>query len=261
MHPVNKPVAMITGGNRGIGRGISRALLRAGWAVSIMATRDADAADLAGLTALGPVRYTRGDVANLADHRGFLDNTRAAWGRVDALINNAGVAPTHRLDVLEAEPESYDRVLSINLRGPYFLTQLVARAMIADRSDPKPEGTEVTGTIVNITSISAETVSTDRGEYCISKAGAAMASRVWAARLAPERIPVYELRPGVIATDMTAGVHAKYDAAFAAGLAPMPRWGRPADVGSVVVQLVSGRLPYSTGEVIHVDGGLHIARL
>lgn len=255
---VEKQVAMVTGGNRGVGRGVTEALLAQGWSVSIMATRPEPSDVLAELRLLGDVRYTQGSVADLDDHERYLAETLGEWGRVDALVNNAGVAPSERADLLVATPESFDRVLDINLRGPYFLTQRVANAMI----EARPAGHEgVLGTIVNVSSISAEVVSINRGEYCISKAGVAMATRLWAARLAPEGILVYEVRPGVIATDMTAGVTAKYDALFASGAVPMPRWGRPADVGGAVVQLCAGRMPYTTGDVIHVDGGQHIATL
>jgi len=252
------PVAMITGGNRGIGRGITDQLLADGWRVSIMATRPLAQAGLDELVDHDAVHYTQGSVDDVDAHRRYLDDTLAAFGVVNALINNAGVAPTQRDDILTASPESFDRVLSINLRGPYFLTQLVANQMLTQPIDPT---TGVRATIVNVSSISAEVVSTNRGEYCISKAGAAMATKLWAARLAPEAILVYEVRPGVIATDMTAGVKQRYDDFFAADGAPMPRWGTPADVAGAVAQLVAGQMPYSTGEVIHVDGGMHIGRL
>ena len=261
MTRINQPVAMITGGNRGLGRGITERLLREGWAVAIMATRPADEALLTELGALGPVRYTQGSVADLADDKRFLTQTVEAWGRVDALVNNAGVAPSERLDILVATPESYDRVLDINLRGPYFLTQMVAAEMIRLRGDHDPATDRVVGTIVNVTSISSDIVSTNRGEYCISKAGGTMANKLWAARLAPEGIVVYEVRPGMILTDMTAANAEKYTAAIAEGLTPVPRWGQPADVGGAVFALVSGNMPYSTGDIIHVDGGMHLPRL
>ncbi|WP_454225997.1 3-ketoacyl-ACP reductase [Propioniciclava flava] len=251
-------VALVTGGNRGIGRGITEALLREGWRVSIMATRPAPSDVLADLATLGEVRYTQGSVADLGDHARYVEETLADWGRIDALVNNAGVAPSQRDDLLDATPDSYDRVMAINLRGPYFLTQKVANVMIAQ--GPPAEG-EITGTIVNVSSISADTVSTNRGAYCLSKAGVGMATQLWAVRLAPEGILVYEVRPGVIATDMTAGVTEKYDAFFASGAVPMPRWGRPSDVGGAVAQLTAGRMPYSTGDVITVGGGMQIKTL
>jgi NAD(P)-dependent dehydrogenase (short-subunit alcohol dehydrogenase family) len=254
-------VALVTGGNRGIGQGITRRLLADGFAVSILATREEPADVLAELRALGEVRYVRGSVAEPQDHQRYLQDAVRAWGRLDVLVNNAGVGPTVRDDLLDASTESFDRVLGINLRGPYFLTQAFARAVIGLRRplDEAPE--QPVATIVNVSSISATAVSTNRGDYCISKAGVAMATQLWAARLASEGIVVYEVRPGVIATDMTAGATEKYDALFAAGLAPMPRWGRPADVAGAVGMLVAGRTPYSTGEVFHVDGGMHIPRL
>ena len=261
MTRINQPVAMITGGNRGIGRGITERLLREGWAVAIMATRPADEALLTELGALGPVRYTQGSVADLPDDNRFRTPTVEPWGRVDALVNNAGVAPSERLDILVATPESYDRVLDINLRGPYFLTQMVAAEMIKLRGDHDPATDRVVGTIVNVTSISSDIVSINRGEYCISKAGGTMANKLWAARLAPEGIVVYEVRPGMILTDMTAANAEKYTAAIAEGLTPVPRWGQPADVGGAVFALVSGNMPYSTGDIIHVDGGMHLPRL
>ena len=254
-------VALVTGGNRGIGLGITRRLLADGFAVSILATREEPADVLAELRELGEVRYVRGSVAEPDDHWRFVRDALDAWGRLDVLVNNAGVGPLVRDDLLDAGVESFDRVLGINLRGPYFLTQAFARAVIDLRGplDAPPE--RPVATIVNVSSISATSVSTNRGEYCVSKAGVAMATQLWAARLAPEGVVVYEVRPGVIASDMTAGAAGKYDALFADGLAPMARWGRPGDVGGAVGMLVAGQTPYSTGEVFHVDGGMHIARL
>ncbi|MBO0899263.1 3-ketoacyl-ACP reductase [Cellulomonas sp. zg-ZUI222] len=259
------PVALVTGGNRGIGLGISRRLVADGFAVSILATREepadvlAELREAAGDPAL--VRYVRGSVADLDDHRRYVADAVDAWGRLDLLVNNAGVAPSVRADLLDATPESFDRVLGINLRGPYFLTQEFARRVIELRgpldAPPEPPQRPV-ATIVNVSSISATTVSTNRGDYCVSKAGVAMATQLWAVRLAPEGVVVHEVRPGVIATDMTAGVTEKYDALIAQGLAPVNRWGRPADVAGAVALLASGQTPYSTGEVFHVDGGMHV---
>lgn len=269
------PVAMITGGNRGIGRGITEHLLRAGYAVSILATRPEPTELLTQLRELdggsGKVHYTQGSVADLDSGKRYLEDTLEAFGRVDVLVNNAGVAPNVRVDLLDASPESFDRVLDINLRGPYFLTQLVAREMIAQRTrdghavpDPTVPDTipkRPYGTIINVSSISADTVSINRGEYCVSKAGVHMATLLFAVRLAAEGIVVYEVRPGVIATDMTAGVKERYDELFAQGMCPMPRWGQPGDVGATVTMLAAGNSPYSTGDVIHVDGGMHIPSL
>ncbi|WP_129337895.1 3-ketoacyl-ACP reductase [Cellulomonas endophytica] len=257
--------ALVTGGNRGIGLGITRRLLQDGYAVSILATRPAPEDVLAELRELAgdasAVRYVQGSVADLDDHRRYVEDAVEAWGRLDLLVNNAGVAPSVRADLLDAGAESFDRVLGINLRGPYFLTQAFARRAIELRGPlealPEPPAGPV-ATIVNVSSISATTVSTNRGDYCISKAGVGMSTQLWAARLAPEGIVVYEVRPGVIATDMTAGVTEKYDALLAGGLAPIARWGRPSDVAGAVSILASGQTPYSTGEVFHVDGGMHI---
>ena len=259
------PVALVTGGNRGIGLGISRRLVADGFAVSILATREepsdvlTELREAAGDPAL--VRYVRGSVADLDDHRRYVADAVDAWGRLDLLVNNAGVAPTVRADLLDATPDSFDRVLGINLRGPYFLTQEFARRVIELRGPldalPEPPAGPV-ATVVNVSSISATTVSTNRGDYCVSKAGVAMATQLWAVRLAPEGIVVHEVRPGVIATDMTAGVTERYDALIAQGLAPVNRWGRPADVAGAVALLASGQTPYSTGEVFHVDCGMHV---
>ena len=261
-------VALVTGGSRGIGLGITRRLLADGYAVAILATRPEPAqlldelADISGDRSA--VRYVQGSVGDLADHDRFLDDAVQAWGRLDLLVNNAGVAPDPRADLLEATTESFDRVIGVNLRGPYFLTQAFARRVIAMRGPldglPQPPDGPV-ATVVNVSSISATSVSVDRGDYCLSKAGVAMATQLWAARLAPEGLVVYEVRPGVIATDMTAGVTDRYDALLADGLAPIARWGRPADVAAAVAILASGQTPYSTGEVFHVDGGMHIPRL
>lgn len=254
------PVAMVTGGSRGIGLGITERLLADGWRVAILATRPAPTALLDRLSSQGEVHYVQGSIAEPSDHRRYLDETLSSFDRVDLLVNNAGVAPSVRDDLLVATTESYDRVMGINLRGPYFLTQLVANQLIAQR-DGAVDPDRVAGTIINVSSVSATTVSLNRGEYCLSKAGVAMATQLWAARLAPEGIVVYEVRPGVIATDMTAGVQERYDALFAGGLAPMPRWGRPQDVAGAVAVLASGQMPYSTGDVIHVAGGMQIPRL
>lgn len=261
-------VALVTGGNRGIGFGISKRLIADGFNVSILATREEPAEVMSELRELAGaddrVRYFRGSVADLDDHAAYIKDAVAAWGQLDLLVNNAGVAPSVRADLLEAGAESFDRVLGINLRGPYFLTQAFANEVIRLREDlaqlPEPPQGPV-ATIINVSSISATTVSINRGDYCISKAGVAMATQLWAARLAPEGIVVYEVQPGVIATDMTSAVTERYDKLLAEGLAPIARWGRPADVAGAVSILASGQTPYSTGEIFHVDGGMHIPRL
>ncbi|MCC2594038.1 3-ketoacyl-ACP reductase [Tessaracoccus sp. OS52] len=251
-------VAVVTGGSRGIGLGISQALIAQGLRVAVVATRPEPEGLIEGLGGPEKAAYFQGRVDDVDSHAGLVADIVAHFGRIDVLVNNAGVAPEERRDLLEATPESYDRVMGINLRGPYFLTQAVARQMLQQQGD---DAANVRGVIVNVSSISATTVSINRGEYCLSKAGVSMATRLWAARLAPEGVLVYEVRPGVIATDMTAGVKERYDSLFAQGISPMPRWGQPSDVGGAVAALASGAMPYSTGDVIHVDGGMHLPRL
>lgn len=263
-----RPVALVTGGNRGIGLGITQRLLSDGYAVSILATRAEPVELLDELRNRADddkaVRYVQGSVADPSTHARYIEDAVDAWGRLDLLVNNAGVAPAERADLLDATPESFDRVLGINLRGPYFLTQAFANRVVELRG-PIGVGvdrpTQPVATVVNVSSISATVVSTNRGEYCVSKAGVAMATQLFAVRLAAEGIVVYEVRPGVISTDMTAGVTERYDALIAGGLAPIARWGRPADVAGAVAMLASGQAPYSTGEVFHVDGGMHIPTL
>ncbi len=203
------------------------------------------------------VLYRPMDVGCLEDHQSLITAIRERFGRLDALVNNAGVAPDVRADLLDAGAASFDRMIHINLRGPYFLTQVVAKWMIHQ----KQEDDAFVGSIINVSSISATVASVNRGDYCISKAGIAMATQLWAARLGEYGIGVYEIRPGVIRTDMTAGVSEKYDRLFEAGLAVEPRWGTPADVGKAVAQFASGRLSYATGNVFMVDGGLTLQRL
>lgn len=258
-------VALVTGGKQGIGFGIAKRLIADGFAVSILDVWDEPTDVLAELRADAGddslVRYVQGSVDNFDDRKRYLDDAVNAWGRLDVLVNNAGVAPKERKDLLEATPESFDRVLNINLRGPYFLTQAFANRVIELRGplDKLPEPPEQpVATIINMASTSAETVSLNRGEYCISKAGVHMATSLWAVRLAPEGIVVYEVRPGIIATSMTSTVHDKYNTFFANGGAPIGRWGKPADVAGAVAVLASGNTPYSTGDIINVDGGMHI---
>jgi NAD(P)-dependent dehydrogenase (short-subunit alcohol dehydrogenase family) len=198
-----------------------------------------------------------GDVGRLEDHDRVLDAAAGVCGRIDLLVNNAGVAPLARRDILETEPASYDRLLAINARGPFFLTQNAARRMIAQK--PRPGGPPPA--IVFITSVSAAVSSTSRPEYCVSKAALSMTSTLFADALAAKGIGVYEVRPGIIATDMTAGVRAKYDKLIGAGLVPQGRWGRPEDVGRAVAALARGDLAFSTGAVVEVSGGLDIRRL
>ncbi len=252
--------ALITGGTRGIGLGIARALAREGWTLALGGQRpDADVASVLGeLRALGvEVHYLRGDLSSQGGRAHVLAELRARVGVPNALVNNAGRAARSRVDLLEATEESFDEVLRTNLQGPYFLTQAVARDQVERRrADPS-----FAASIVFVTSVSAEMVSVNRGDYCVSKAGLSMAARLFAVRLASENIPVYEVRPGVIATDMTAGVREKYDRLIADGLIPDARWGQPDDVGKIVAALVRGDAPYATGTIVNVDGGLMIPRL
>jgi NAD(P)-dependent dehydrogenase (short-subunit alcohol dehydrogenase family) len=253
-------VALVTGGTRGIGLGIATALGREGWSLALCGRRlAADVADtLRELRSITPeVEYFRADVANGHDREALVEAVYARFDAVDALVNNAGRAPRVRADLLEATEASFEEVLRTNLQGPYFLTQLVARRLI----DRKRDAPESPATVVFITSVSATMVSPNRGEYCVSKAGLAMAARLFATRLAPEGVRVYDVRPGIIATDMTAAVKSVYDQRIAAGLVPEGGWGQPDDVGRVVASLLRGDLPYATGSIIQVDGGLSIPRL
>ena len=257
--PERPPVAIVTGGTRGIGLGVAAALARDGWDLAlsgVRAARDVEAT-LSSLKALGRrVHYFQSDIADAADRRRLVSEVVQRLGVPSALVNNAGRAPRVRADLLEAEEDSFEELLRTNLQGPYFLTQAVVREMLA-----APSAGSGQRAIVFITSVSAEMASSNRGEYCVSKAGLAMAVKLYAARLAADGIPVYEVRPGIIATDMTAGVKDKYDERIASGLVPEGRWGQPADVGRAVAALIRGDVPYATGSVIHVDGGLSIARL
>jgi NAD(P)-dependent dehydrogenase (short-subunit alcohol dehydrogenase family) len=253
-------VALVTGGTRGIGLGIARALAADRFDLALCGVREEPevASVLAGLAGSGAtVRYFRADVGDRADRARLVVGVREAFGRLHVLVNNAGIAPRTRADLLEAEEESFERVLRTNLQGPYFLTQAVARFML----EQKAADAAFAGCIVSVTSVSATVASTNRGEYCVSKAGLAMASQLFAVRLAEAGLPVYEVRPGIIRTDMTKGVAEKYDRLIGEGLVPQGRWGTPDDVGRVVAALARGDLPYSTGAVVVVDGGLTIPRL
>jgi 3-oxoacyl-[acyl-carrier protein] reductase len=250
-------VALVTGAGRGIGRAVAVSLAGKGFAVVVNdLPGSADIAEtVAAVEATGAQAKTAlGDVADVAGHDALADAAWAAFGRIDCLVNNAGVSVKMRGDVLDVTPESFDRLIDINLRGPFFLTQAVARRMVA-----APKGGF--RSVITISSLNAVAASPDRAEYCISKIGLSMMSRVLALRLAAEGIHTYEVRPGVIRTDMTAVARAKYDKLFAEGLAPIARWGEPEDVGHTVAMLAGGGMPYSTGEIIHVDGGLSVPRL
>jgi 3-oxoacyl-[acyl-carrier protein] reductase len=253
-------VALVTGGGRGIGQAIAVALAGHGWPVAI-SYRDnaATAAETLRLieAAGSPGFVLRADVANTSDRERLVAETLARYGHIDLLVNNAGMAPRRRMDLLDVSEESYDEVMAVNLRGPFFLAQRVAKAMI----EQVRTGAAVQPAIVNIGSISAYTSSINRAEYCVSKAGLAMMTALYADRLAEYGIRVYELRPGIIETDMTSASKGKYDRLIAGGLTPIRRWGTPEDVAQAVVAIAEGHLPFSTGEVINVDGGFHLRRL
>lgn len=257
---MSRPVALVTGGTRGIGRGCAEFLAREGYDLAVCGVRsEGEVAEaLQALRAAGAeALYVQADIGDDDAADRIVAAVRDRYGRLDVLVNNAGVAPRERVDILDASRESFDRLVRINLRGPYFLTQAVARFMLAH--GPAEAGRR--RSIVFVTSVSARVASVNRGEYCISKAGLSMASLLWATRLADDGIMVYEVRPGIVRTDMTAGVAAKYDALFDQGLALQRRWGTPEDVGKAVAMLVRGDLPYSTGQVIGVDGGMTVQRL
>jgi 3-oxoacyl-[acyl-carrier protein] reductase len=252
-----RPVALITGGRRGIGQGIALALADAGFDLVINdLVRDAEAeATLTGIDARGArAGFVAADIADLATHPGFVDAACSAFGRLDCLVNNAGVSVLNRGDLLDVSLESYDRCLTINLRGPFFLTQRIARRML----DEAPLAGGPPRSIVSITSVNAELASINRGEYCISKAGVSMLTRLFALRLAPHGIGVFEVRPGIIRTAMTAPSAERYEQEIAQGLTPIARWGETADVGRAVATVATGQLPFSVGQVIYVDGGLNL---
>ncbi|MBX3276655.1 MAG: 3-ketoacyl-ACP reductase [Acidobacteria bacterium] len=261
-----RKTALVTGASRGIGRAIAIELARTGFDVMINYASNDAAAEQARAEAMAAsgdreahIACYRGDVSSATDREALLAAMLERFGRLDLLVNNAGVAPEARVDLLEASESSFDRLIGINLKGPYFLTQAAARWMIEQRNSAKDD--DYQPAIVNITSISAYTASPERGDYCVAKAGLAMMTKLYAARLASEGINVYEIRPGVIATEMTSGVKEKYDRLIADGLTPIKRWGLPEDVGRAVAAIASGNLPFSTGEVINVDGGFHLRRL
>jgi 3-oxoacyl-[acyl-carrier protein] reductase len=255
----DRRVALVTGGTRGIGLGIACALAADGFDLALSGRRAAS--DVAGVVAEledagASVAYVRSDIAVTADRAALVAAVRSRFGRLDVLVNNAGVSPLVRADILEAGEESFERLVRTNLAGPYFLTQAVANWMIEQAEDR-----DVPGCIVTITSVSATVPSVNRGDYCISKAGLSMASQLWAVRLAEFGILVYEVRPGIVDTDMSSAAKDKYDRLIADGLLLQPRWGAPGDVGRAVAMLARGDLAYSTGSVVMVDGGLTVPRL
>lgn len=254
-----KKVALITGGSRGIGLGIAKQLALEGWHLAINGMRpEIQVASLSELRDLGvEVHYCQGNVGEDVGRKVIMNEVLNAFGYLNVLINNAGVAPKERKDLLDTSEESYDRIMEINLKGAFFLSQMAAKSMIRSKKGQR----DFPACIINISSISATIASINRGQYCISKAGMSMLTQLFAVRLGPEGIPVYEVRPGIIQTDMTAAVQDKYDQLIATGLCVTPRWGFPDDVGKAVASLVRGDLPYSTGQIIMVDGGLTIDRL
>lgn len=255
-----KRTALVTGGARGIGFGVAQCLARDGFDLAVCGVREASQVEsaIAELRGLGAeVLYVQADVSDRAARATLLAEVRARYGRLHVLVNNAGVAPNVRADLLEATEESFERLIRINLQGPYFLTQAAARWMV----EQKKQDPAFKGCIVNVSSVSATVASINRGDYCISKAGVSMATQLWAARLGEFDIPVYEVRPGVIKTDMTSGVTAKYDKLIGDGLLVQGRWGAAEDVGKAVASLARGDFAYSTGQVLMVDGGLTLQRL
>jgi 3-oxoacyl-[acyl-carrier protein] reductase len=259
--------ALVTGGSRGIGRGICLSLAQAGFDAVINYAANRSAAEECRSLCLeaAPAGQSRrfeivqADIASSRDRVRLVEFVQNEIGWIDLLVNNAGVAPQVRTDMLSATEESFDHLIATNLKGPYFLTQAIANFWISRRQGlpaarHKPK-------VVTISSVSAYAASVNRGDYCISKAGLSMAAQLYAARLAEYGINVYEVRPGIIATDMTAGVREKYDRMIAEGLTPIARWGTPEDVGRAVAAIATGQFPFSTGEVINVDGGFHLRRL
>ena len=253
-------IAIVTGGGRGIGRGIALALSEKGWTIIVNyrsnLTAAGEAVDMIKDNG-GDALAVQADIGDTADHKTLVDSVLAEYGKIDLLVNNAGMGPRQRIDMLQMTEESYDEVMGVNLKGPVFLTQRVANEMIRLLE----AGIVVAPKIVNISSISAYTSSPSRGEYCISKAGMSMMTALFADRLSEYGINVYEIRPGIIKTDMTSGVTEKYDKLIGDGLTPIKRWGEPDDIGKATVAIAEGYLPFSTGEVINVDGGFHMYRL
>jgi len=263
------PAVIVTGASRGIGRGIAIELATRGYSVAInFRNNEAAALETVRLcteaASNAPQRFipVQADISIAADRSRLVKEAFSAFGRIRALINNAGIAPRQRLDITEATTQSFDEVIGTNLAGPYFLTQEVVREWLSGntRSTTGAPG-EAPRQIIFVTSISAETVSTSRGDYCIAKAGLAMAVKLWAARLAEKNIQVLEVRPGIMETDMTSGVKGKYDELIAGGLVPQKRWGNPVDVARICRAIVDGDLGFSTGSVIHSDGGFHLSVL
>jgi len=265
------PVALITGASRGIGRGIALELARLGYDLVVNYAGNVEAAKKTAEDCVATAKAAektiraeicQADISESVERRKLIEFTKSSFGWISLLVNNAGVAPDVRADILEATEESFDRLMAINVKGPYFLTQQVGKWMIQQVCSPQPAArAPVRLKIITISSISAYTASTNRGDYCMSKAALSMLTPLFASRLAANGINVYEIRPGVIATDMTGPVKDKYDKLIAEGLTPIQRWGTPEDIGRAVVAIASDAFPFSTGEVINVDGGFHLRRL
>jgi NAD(P)-dependent dehydrogenase (short-subunit alcohol dehydrogenase family) len=259
------PVVLVTGSSRGLGRGVAEILAQAGFSVAIHYASNKEAAETTAHACSKLARgsdqkfaIVGGNIGVAADRQHLFDEVIAAYGHLDALINNAGIAPRIRADITEATEEIFDEVIGINLKGPYFLSQLAARYWLANPGKCRLSGGYK---LLFVTSVSANTASVNRGEYCISKAGLGMATQLWAVRLADAGVQVLELRPGIMATDMTAGVKEKYDKLLAEGIVPQKRWGTPQDVGLAAKAVLEGHFPFSTGDVINIDGGFHLRRL
>lgn len=259
------PVALVTGASRGLGRGIALELAKAGFSVAInyagnqkAAEESRDLCEKAAPSKEQRFQIFQADIGNRQQRLRLPEAVFEYFGSLDALVNNAGMGPRVRADILEATEESFEELLRVNLQGPYFLTQGVARRWVESN---KPSVIPTGYKVVFVTSISAATASTGRGEYCVSKAGLAMAAMLWSVRLAEKGIQVYEVRPGIMATDMTSGVKGKYDELIAQGLVPQNRWGTPEDVGKAVKALLTGDFAFSTGSVVYTDGGFHLSRL
>lgn len=255
-------VIIVTGASRGIGRGISLMLAENDCTIIAVGTRAGVPEYLKELTDRSPESiYIKADISCETDCDKLVREVERCFGNIDFHINNAGIAPSVRTDILETTYESFDRLLDVNLKGTFFLTQKIAKLMLKNvGADDSVRSRNIRG-IINISSISAYTASVSRPEYCISKAGISMVTALFADRLAEYNINVYEIRPGIIQTDMTAGVLEKYNKLIGEGLLPISRMGQPDDVAKAVLAIVSGLLPYSTGEIINVDGGFHIRRL
>ena len=255
-----RKVALVTGGSRGIGFGIVKQLALRGFDMAMNGVRHFnEVKDIVDEIKMNDVDiiYCQGNIAVATDREKIIQEVKDHFGQLNVLVNNAGIAPKQRNDILNTTEDSYDEVMDTNLKGTYFLTQLAANYLIVQKN----EDPDFNGCIINVSSISATVASVNRGEYCISKAGIGMLTQLFAVRLGEYNLPVYEVRPGVIATDMTAGVKEKYDALIAQGLCLQNRWGQPDDVGKAVTAIADGYFPYSTGQVIMVDGGLNISRL